>query len=378
MAKLLVHESAGVREFELVDNEIHIGRELDNTLRLADPSISRHHCVIRLTGNGYEVQDLQSSNGVLLNGSRVQTSPLRDGDRVTLGQIQITFTDPAEQNATVAVQRLEQATGTVRMSPDQMAHIHGTTGLPPSVPPGPPTNPTPVLAAPAPSPTATSPAPMAPMPEARAPEFGHFTDPGAVARPASAPAMRAAPSGPPASSAQSARPLPTGAPVTAAQASGFLAKFLPPIPDDAQPTGERGDFVTRLIAAFIDGAVMVPVMIVMFIFSFVVGLVASKVPALGMLAGCLGAVLYLAAMLGYFVFMARCISRNGATIGKKMMKLRVVPENDPYGRLSFGQAIIRQLCHFLNFTIGYLLIFGAERKAVHDMITKTIVIKVDR
>ena len=44
----------------------------------------------------------------------------------------------------------------------------------------------------------------------------------------------------------------------------------------------------------------------------------------------------------------------------------------------FGQAIVRQLCHMLNFTIGYLLIFGAERKAVHDMITKTVVIKVDR
>ena len=35
MAKLLVQESSGVREFELVDNEVKVGRELDNTLRLA-------------------------------------------------------------------------------------------------------------------------------------------------------------------------------------------------------------------------------------------------------------------------------------------------------------------------------------------------------
>ncbi len=368
MAKLLVHESAGVREFELVDNEVHIGRELDNTLRLADPSISRHHCVIRQTGNGYEVQDLQSSNGVLLNGSRIQTSPLRDGDRVTLGQIQITFMDPAEQNATVAVQRLVDppVTGTVRMSPDQMAQVHGTLGAPVA----PMTNPTPII--PAVSPTSTTPAPMQPMPESRAPEFGHFTDPGAAARPASSPAMRSTAANPDLTAPTVVSSIP------AAPATGFLSKFLPPIPDDAQPTGERGDFVTRLIAAFIDGAIMIPVMIVMFVFSFVVGIIASKVPALGMLAGCLGMVLYLGAMVGYFVFIARCISKNGATIGKKMMKLRVVPEDNPYGRLSFGQAIIRQICHIANFTIGYLLIFGAERKAVHDMITKTIVIKVDR
>ncbi|MBL0211428.1 MAG: FHA domain-containing protein [Holophagaceae bacterium] len=381
MAKLLVHESAGVREFEMVDNEVHIGRELDNTLRLADPSISRHHCVIRLTANGYEVQDLQSSNGVLLNGSRVQTSPLRDGDRVTLGQIQITFMDPAQENATVAVQRMEPpSTGTVRMSPDQMAQVHGTHGVPagpPAVPPPPPSPAPPPP--PAMSPIATTPAPMQHMPESRAPEFGHFTDPGAAARPGSVPLPISTPARP--------YPAPTPAPVAhggyhpvpAPQSSGFLGKFLPPIPDDAQPTGERGDFVTRLIAVIIDSVVIIPVMIVMFIFSFVVGIVANKVPALGMIAGCLGMIFYIVAVFGYFLyFIPRCVSKHGATIGKKMMKLRIVPEDDPHGRLTFGQALIRQICHIANFTFGYLLIFGAERKAVHDMITKTIVIKVDR
>ena len=398
MAKLLVHESAGVRDFELVDNEIHIGRELDNNLRLADPSISRHHCVIRQTGNGYEIQDLQSSNGVLLNGSRVQTAPLRDGDRVTLGQIQLTFMDPAEQSATVAVQR-QEPTGTVRMSPGEMAKIHATnagagipagnlatdpieaTGRPE---PYRPSSPPPALP---PSPTATSPAPRQPMPESRAPEFGHFTDPGvAAANPATPPPMvlaagSRAPVAPTAPLAQRP-PMPAAAssvPMPASAQGGFLAKFLPPIPDDAQPTGERGDFVTRLLAAIIDSVIMIPIMIVMFIFSFVVGMVANKVPMLGMLAGCLGMVFYLIAVFGYFLyFIPRCVSRNGATIGKKMMKLRIVPEDDLHGRLTFGQALIRQICHIANFTIGYLLIFGAERKAVHDMITKTIVIKVDR
>ena len=106
MAKLLVHESAGVREFEIVDEEVHMGRELDNTLRLPDPSISRHHCVLRRVAGGYEIQDLQSSNGVLVNGNRVQSSPLRNGDRITLGQVQLTFQDPqSEVGATISGER---------------------------------------------------------------------------------------------------------------------------------------------------------------------------------------------------------------------------------------------------------------------------------
>ena len=136
MAKLLVHESAGIREFEIIDAEVHLGRELDNTLRLPDPSVSRHHCVLRKVAGGYEIQDLQSSNGVLVNGNRVQSSPLRDGDRLTVGQVQLTFVDPrAEAGATIAL-NIQDApavpSGTVRMSAEQLAAIH--TGKPPADP----------------------------------------------------------------------------------------------------------------------------------------------------------------------------------------------------------------------------------------------------
>ena len=170
MAKLLVQESgAEPREFELMDAEVHIGRELDNALRIPDPSISRHHCVIRKSGAGYEIQDLQSSNGVLINGNRVQASPLKHGDRITLGQIHITFDDPAaakDEGATVAIQALgaDSPAGTVRMSAEQMAALHGAAA-PPAEPP-----------------TSTAIAPPVPPPPAAqpplAPQFGHFTDPG--------------------------------------------------------------------------------------------------------------------------------------------------------------------------------------------------------
>jgi len=149
MAKLLVQEGNGAREFELVDLEINIGRELDNTLRLPDPSISRHHAVIRLGPAGYEIQDLQSSNGVLINGSKVAAAPLRDGDRITLGQMQLTFVDPQ-----LAVTE-NNPLGTVRMNMEDMAKIQaGATietpvpegaGAPP--PPAPPQSPPPAAQA---------------------------------------------------------------------------------------------------------------------------------------------------------------------------------------------------------------------------------------
>ena len=172
MAKLLVQESgAEPREFELVDAEVHIGRELDNALRIPDPSISRHHCVIRKGATGYEVQDLQSSNGVLVNGNRVQASPLKHGDRITLGQIHLTFMDPdagVDAGATVAIQAMgaENPAGTVRMSAEQMAAIHAASPKPAPEPAKPPVAPPPV-------------APAAPAAVVKdAPQFGQFTDPG--------------------------------------------------------------------------------------------------------------------------------------------------------------------------------------------------------
>jgi len=93
MARLLIYESAGTREFELIDEEVHIGRELDNALRISDPSVSRHHAVLRRTPNGYVIQDKKSSNGIIINYVKVEEAALKDGDQFSLGHIQITFQD---------------------------------------------------------------------------------------------------------------------------------------------------------------------------------------------------------------------------------------------------------------------------------------------
>ena len=346
MAKLLVHESAGVREFEIIDNEVHMGRELDNTLRLPDPSISRHHCVIRKVGGGFEIQDLQSSNGVLVNGNRVQASPLRDGDRITLGQVQLTFQDPRPENlATVAISIQDTPavpSGTVRMSADQLAAIH--TGTPAS----------------GPDPKGATPDQLATGPVT--------TPPARPVPPVTPSAPPVAPAAPPISSSVTPAHAPRPVSALASPASlSFLGSLLPPIPDDAVPLGERGDLGTRLVAVLID---FVPALIISIAF-----MVLSVIPFLG----CILLPLNLLVQLGYyFFFVPWCFSKYGASIGKKMMKLRVVPEGNPNGRIDLGPAILRQFGNFLLLNLIVLAVKGDERISLSDMIAKTEVLKVDR
>ena len=147
----------------------------------------------------------------------------------------------------------------------------------------------------------------------------------------------------------------------------MLDQYLPPIPDDAVPTGERGDLVPRLVASLID---FVPAIAISIVF-----MVMSIIPFLG----CLLLPLNLLVQLGYwFFFIPWCVSKNGASIGKKMQKLRVVPLGEPNGRIGMGPAIIRQFGNLFALNLIVLAIKGEERISMSDMLAKTEVIKVDR
>jgi FHA domain/Zinc-ribbon containing domain len=67
-----------------------IGRSPSSDLRLDDPSVSRRHALlVAEPGEQLRVLDDRSLNGVLVNGERVEWSPLRDGDRLTIGRFAI-------------------------------------------------------------------------------------------------------------------------------------------------------------------------------------------------------------------------------------------------------------------------------------------------
>lgn len=69
-----------------------IGRESSNDIAVPDINISRVHAQICREPDGtWTVTDLNSTNGLFVNGQRVQSSPLRDADMITLGTSTLEF-----------------------------------------------------------------------------------------------------------------------------------------------------------------------------------------------------------------------------------------------------------------------------------------------
>lgn len=77
--------------FSLTDSIITIGRHPDSNLVLADPNVSRNHAEIRPQGDRFEIVDLGSTNGTRVNGIRVDTQVLQDGDEISFGNTRMRF-----------------------------------------------------------------------------------------------------------------------------------------------------------------------------------------------------------------------------------------------------------------------------------------------
>ncbi len=72
--------------FTVDDVETHIGRGRESAVRIDDVGISRTHArIVRTLEGQYLVEDLKSTNGVFVNGRRVERCDLVNGDRVQVG-----------------------------------------------------------------------------------------------------------------------------------------------------------------------------------------------------------------------------------------------------------------------------------------------------
>ena len=69
-----------------------IGRATDNDIVIPDVLASRHHATLIPSPSGTEILDNRSINGTFVNGSRVDSAILKDGDVVTIGNIDLIFT----------------------------------------------------------------------------------------------------------------------------------------------------------------------------------------------------------------------------------------------------------------------------------------------
>lgn len=106
-----------LQEVPLQDNVVSIGRGTSNQVRLGDITVSRNHARLlwRQDGGCYFIEELQSTNGVFLNGHRLQgTAMVVDGDRIRIGVYDLVFVDrTAVERWSTTVQdalRIAQAT----------------------------------------------------------------------------------------------------------------------------------------------------------------------------------------------------------------------------------------------------------------------------
>jgi len=79
------------REFVIDKDSFSIGAAPDNDLVFPDDTVSKRHCEIQLSPEGYMVRDLGSTNGTNVNGVRVAEAFLGQGTEVQLGNARMVF-----------------------------------------------------------------------------------------------------------------------------------------------------------------------------------------------------------------------------------------------------------------------------------------------
>jgi len=75
----------------LSGDRLVIGRSRDCDLVVEDQNVSRRHAELRREDRDWVLVDLGSTNGIKLNGRRVERSPLSSGDEITLGTTRMSF-----------------------------------------------------------------------------------------------------------------------------------------------------------------------------------------------------------------------------------------------------------------------------------------------
>jgi len=104
MYKLVISDDEGhTTVVPLLRDEITIGRNKGNTIRLTERNVSRRHARLLRRNGSYVVEDLGSYNGVTLNGARLESkAELVSGDQLGIGDYALAFqSDAAEKGNTL-------------------------------------------------------------------------------------------------------------------------------------------------------------------------------------------------------------------------------------------------------------------------------------
>jgi hypothetical protein len=82
----LLEEGRPAKKIEIRKGTATIGRNESCDIILADVQVSRRHCILQITSQGLRFRDLNSSNGIMVNGERLKEGVLKAGDKLKIGE----------------------------------------------------------------------------------------------------------------------------------------------------------------------------------------------------------------------------------------------------------------------------------------------------
>lgn len=87
----LVRGPLAPRTVSLSSDEVVIGRSNQANICIESSLLSRRHVMIKKLGPEFRLIDLESANGVFLNGVRVHSAGLHEGDAIQIGDVVMLF-----------------------------------------------------------------------------------------------------------------------------------------------------------------------------------------------------------------------------------------------------------------------------------------------
>jgi pSer/pThr/pTyr-binding forkhead associated (FHA) protein len=89
----ILGENGKNKTVELGSDEVVIGRGSGCGIRLDEDSVSRRHSRVVFRNEEYQIEDLNSTNGVYVNGVRVVKCVLRNNDQIEIGGVRLIFNE---------------------------------------------------------------------------------------------------------------------------------------------------------------------------------------------------------------------------------------------------------------------------------------------
>ena len=119
---ILATEGRTTQELPLKVGRVIIGRTVDNDLQVDSRFVSRHHCQIITGAEGSVIEDLNSTNGIFVQGKRVRRHNLNDGDVVVIGKHEIMYVDERLARARLSSTEAMASVPTLDKPLDDAAH----------------------------------------------------------------------------------------------------------------------------------------------------------------------------------------------------------------------------------------------------------------